>query len=157
VAFSRETVDEPPALRAPECACVPAGRPLQQKHRLPLEPRIAGLIEALARRIPIRWSILSTWKINLRANPCWRLKQIHCSFVKQPLNGQQGHEMAIIAHERMNKGLFDSAAAFQSDAMRFDDEIQSTMRAVAGRLQLMKRGWSSRRSRSKELIHTLKS
>jgi hypothetical protein len=40
----------------------------------------------------------------------------------------------------MDKGLFDSAVAFQSDAMRFDYETQSTTRAVAGGLQSMNRG-----------------
>jgi hypothetical protein len=51
----------------------------------------------------------------------------------------------------MDKGLFDSGAAFQSDAMRFDSEIQSTTRAVAGSLQSMNRGWSSRWSKPREL------
>jgi hypothetical protein len=74
------------------------------------------------------------------------------------LNGQQGHGLATrIADDRMDKGLFDSAAAFQSDAMRFDYETQSTPRAVASSLQLINRGWSSRRSKFRELIHALKS
>jgi hypothetical protein len=46
------------------------------------------------------------------------------------LTGQQGHGLATgIADERMDNGLFDSAAAFQSDAIRFDYEIQSTARS----------------------------
>jgi hypothetical protein len=74
------------------------------------------------------------------------------------LNGQQGHELATqITDDRMDKGLFDSAAVFQSDAMRFEYEIQFTARAVAGSLQSMNRGWSSRRSKPRELIHILKS
>jgi hypothetical protein len=74
------------------------------------------------------------------------------------LTGQQGHELAMgITDDRMDKGLFDSAAAFQSDAMGFDYEIQSIARAVAGRLQSMNRRWSSRRSKPRELIHVLKS
>jgi hypothetical protein len=74
------------------------------------------------------------------------------------LNGQQGHALARrIADGRMDKGLFDNAAAFQSDAMRFDYETQSTPRAVAGSLQSMNRGWSSRRSKLRELIHAHKS
>jgi hypothetical protein len=74
------------------------------------------------------------------------------------LNGQQVHGLATgIADDRMDKGLFDSAAPFQSDAMRFDYEIQSATRAVAGSLQPMNRGWSSRPSKPRELIHALKS
>jgi hypothetical protein len=74
------------------------------------------------------------------------------------LTGQQGHGLATgIADDRMDKTLFDSAAAFQSDAMRFDYDIQSTTRAVAGNLQPMNRGWSSRRRKLRELIHALKS
>jgi hypothetical protein len=57
----------------------------------------------------------------------------------------------------MHKGLFDSAAAFQNDAMRFDYDIQSTTRAVASSLQPMNRGWSSRLGKLRELIHALKS
>jgi hypothetical protein len=75
-----------------------------------------------------------------------------------PANGQQGDKLATgIADDRMDKGVFDSAADFQSDAMRFDYDIQSTARALAGSLQSMNRGWSSRRSQSRELTHDLKS
>jgi hypothetical protein len=63
----------------------------------------------------------------------------------------------VIAEDRMHKGLFDSAAAFQSDAMRFDYDIQFTARAVAGSPQSMNRGWSSKRSKLRELSHALKS
>jgi hypothetical protein len=67
------------------------------------------------------------------------------------------HLRQVIADNRMDKGLCDSAAAFQSDAMRFDYEIQSTTRAIAGSLQSMNRGGFSRRSKLRELSHALKS
>jgi hypothetical protein len=83
-----------------------------------LTPWTAGLMEAVARRTLVRRPTLSTWKTNLCANPSCRLQRIHCSFVKQPLTGQQWHGLATgIADDRMDKGLFDSAATFQSDAM----------------------------------------
>jgi hypothetical protein len=66
------------------------------------------------------------------------------------LAGQQGDGLATgIADDGMHKGLFDSAAAFYN--------IQVTARALAGSLQPMNRGWSSRRSKLRELIHALKS
>jgi hypothetical protein len=69
-------------------------------------------------------------------------------FSKPHLNGKQAHEVATrIANDRMDKGFFDSTAAFQSDAMRFDSEIPSTTRAMACSLQSMNHGWSSRRSK----------
>jgi hypothetical protein len=91
---------------------------------------------------------LSNWKADLFANRSWRPWQIHCSFVKRAFPDQQKYELATrIANDRTDKGVFDSAAAFQSGAMRFDYEIQSTTRALAGSLLSMNRGWSSRPSK----------
>jgi hypothetical protein len=51
---------------------------------------------------------------------------------------------------RLDKGLFHSAADLQSDAMRFCSEVQSTARAVAGGLQSVNRGRSSRQNKLNE-------
>jgi hypothetical protein len=73
-------------------------------------------------------------------------KTSHDSFITRALTDQLKDELATrIANGRMDKGLFHSDAAFQSNAMRLYFEIQSTARAVAGSLQSMNRGWSSRR------------
>jgi hypothetical protein len=81
------------------------------------------------------------------------VQSIRCSFIKRRLADHQGHRPAVrIADDRMDRGLFHSDAAFQSDAMRFYCEIQSTARAVAGRLPSMNRGWSSRRSKLNQIM-----
>jgi hypothetical protein len=68
-------------------------------------------------------------------------------FCKTPLDGQQGHGRTTrITDDRTDIGLFDSAPAFQSDAIRFDYAIQVTARAVAGSLQSMNRDhWTTRK------------
>jgi hypothetical protein len=68
-----------------------------------------------------------TWKANLFANPSCRLRRIDSSFGKQALTGQHKHGLAtIIASGRSAKALFESDAAFQSDAMKVYSEHQNT-------------------------------
>jgi hypothetical protein len=104
----------PSSSQSPSWLYVNAAKIIAQKWSR-FEPRFAALMEALARRTSVRRPTLSTWKTNPCANASWRLQLIHCSFVKRPLNGQQGHELATrSADDRMDKGFLTVLRLFKA-------------------------------------------
>jgi hypothetical protein len=79
---------------------------------------------ALATRIKISKSILSTWKYNLLKDLIWRPRRSH--YVEAQEIFTQGRELEFshrIATKHIDKGLFYSDAEFKIDALRFHWEI----------------------------------
>jgi hypothetical protein len=93
---------------------------------LQISPRITGFMDALARGTSISRSTLSTWKVNLLANPSWRPMRIHCSFPQRAFTDEQDRELATgIAVSSIEKGLFYTDAHFKIDAIKFYQKIET--------------------------------